>query len=62
MVVFERLTRDIGGEFDWMYDLYTISFPEHEQRTRDGQRLLQANAEYPLDLVKDGTARAGVRG
>lgn len=59
-VHFQRLTSGDDGLFEKAFDLYTVSFPEHEQRFRANQCALMANTDYHFDAIMDGDSFAGI--
>ncbi len=57
---FRRLRTPEGMEFEQAMQLYSISFPPHEQREAPSQRCCMGLEEYHFDLIYDNETWAGI--
>lgn len=59
-MTFERITSPDHPAFDRAFALYTISFPLHEQRTREKQERVLSHPEYHFDVIWEGETFVGI--
>lgn len=57
---FERLTSTENPLFGRGMELYGISFPDHEQREQDSQRIIMSHPDYQFNLIFDGNLFVGL--
>lgn len=57
---FERITAADHPEYDRAFQLYEISFPIHERRTREKQSAVLSHPEYRYEVIWEGGTFVGI--